>query len=86
MIDKGRYVRPRIERHERKCVICKDRIEDEIRSLNKCPLMAYASPLDDDEERKTLLRSCRENSANFDKQKFIFILSIFRYVKRFKKS
>ena len=73
MVEKGRYMRPRIERHERKCFICKDDIEDEIHLLIKCPLY--------NEERTALFQSCRENTTNFDqlltdKQKFILAIYV----------
>ncbi len=38
LIEKGRHFRPKIERNERKCFICKDLIEDESHFITKCPL------------------------------------------------
>ena len=72
MIEKGRHMRPRIERNERKCFICNNDVEDEIHFLIKCPLY--------DTERVILFQACRDNSMNFDsletnEQKFVFILS-----------
>ena len=71
-LERGRHIRPRLERSERKCFFCKDEIEDEIHFLTKCPLYA--------DERKALYESCRENSINFDVLEtnihmFVFILS-----------
>ena len=72
LIEKGRQVRPRLERHERKCFLCKDEIEDELHFVTKCPFYS--------KERTTLYQSLRENSINFnclatDEQKFIFIMT-----------
>ena len=38
MIEKGRHLR--IEKNERKCYFCKDKIEDEEHFLINCPLMS----------------------------------------------
>ena len=46
LIETGRYSRPKIERDDRKCFICKDEIEDELHFVTKCPLYS--------EERKHL--------------------------------
>ena len=46
MIEKGRYMRPRIERSEWKCFLCVNEIENEIHVITQCPLYA--------QERKTL--------------------------------
>ena len=71
-IETGIHLRPKLERHKRKCFICKDEIEDEIHFVVKCPL--YSS------ERKTLFHTLTRNSKNFDllnsdEQKFIFIMT-----------
>ena len=71
-IEKGRQMRPKIERNQRKCLICKTEIEDELHFLIICPLY--------DEERATLFQQCHINSIHFDitlndQQKFIFIMS-----------
>ena len=71
LIETGRYSRPKIERDDRKCFICKDEIEDEQHFVTKCPLYS--------EERKHLYKSLRNNSKFFDSlntdQKFIFIMT-----------
>ena len=72
LIEKGRHMRPRLERNERKCFVCKDQIEDENHFIVKCPLYS--------KERAVLFQSCRENCMNFDLlttdvQKFIFIMT-----------
>ena len=72
MIEKGRHHRPSLERSERKCPHCKDKIEDECHFITSCPL--YLT------ERGELYAEIRRNSILFDeiptdKQKFIFILS-----------
>ena len=38
MIEKGRHSRPKVERTERKCPICKLEVGDECHFLTKCPL------------------------------------------------
>ena len=58
LIETGRYSRPKIEREDRKCFICKDEIEDELHFVTKCPLYS--------EERKHLYKSLRNNSKFFD--------------------
>ena len=72
MIEKGRHSRPRTERSERKCFVCKNEIEDETHFLITCPLYR--------ENRKILFDTCRKNCLYFDsdlndKQKFIFIMT-----------
>ena len=75
MVEKGRRFKPRVERNERFCFFCKDKIEDEIHFVTKCPLY--------NEERIKLYGSCRNNmreGINFDlnptdEQKFVFIVS-----------
>ena len=71
MIEKGRHLRPKLERHERKCFLCKNELEDEKHFILKCPLYV--------EERSLLFQACRKNSIHFDslneEQKFIFILT-----------
>ena len=58
MIEKGRQMRPRKERDERKCFQCKDIVEDEIHFLIECPLY--------DKERETLFQTCRDKCKNFN--------------------
>ena len=58
MIEKGRHVRPRMERNERKCFLCKDEIEDEKHFITKCPLYA--------QERTLLFQNCCQNSLHLD--------------------
>ena len=71
LIEKGRYVRPRLDRNERKCFNCKDEIEDEYHFIIKCPL--YTN------ERRDLIGLSENMYKNFnslsDEQKFVFILS-----------
>ena len=72
LIEKGRHLRPRLDRKERKCFICKVEIEDENHFVTKCPL--YST------ERAILFRSLQHNSVNFDslatdEHKFIFIMT-----------
>ena len=72
MIEKGRHLRPRIERIERKCFLCKDEVEDEKHFITKCPLYTH--------ERTLLFQACRQNSIHFDsliteEQRFNFILT-----------
>ena len=72
MIEIGRHLRPRLERNERKCPICKDEVENEIHFLTKCPLYT--------DERDILFQVCRQNCIHFDalsydEQKFIFIMT-----------
>ena len=72
LIEKGRHVRPRLDRSERKCFLCKDEIEDEKHFVTKCPFYS--------KERAILYRSLQNNCVNFnsldtDEQKFIFIMT-----------
>ena len=65
-------MRPRLERNDRKCFMCKDKIENEMHFVIECPL--YQN------ERAILFQSCRENCINFDllttnEQKFCFIMT-----------
>ena len=71
-IEKGRYMRPPIERSERKCFICVDEVEDEIHFLIRCPLY--------NEERTILFQIFRRNCMHFDslisdEQKYIYIMT-----------
>ena len=70
MIEKGRHLRPEVERGERKC-LCKTDVEDEFHFVTKCPL--YTG------ERKHLFNTVSIKCKNFEsmtgKQKFIYILS-----------
>ena len=47
-----------IERNERKCFICKDKVEDEIHFVINCPLYT--------DERDILFQVCRQNCIHFD--------------------
>ena len=71
MIEKGRHMKPKIERNERLCYLCKNEIENEEHFLVSCPLY---SP-----QRKVLEKACVENCNRYDylskEQKFIFIMS-----------
>ena len=72
LIEKGRHMRPRLERNERICFICKDAVEDEIHFITKCPLYS--------KERIKLYRSLQDSCAHFislatDEQKFIYIMA-----------
>ena len=72
LIETGRHLRPKLERQQRKCFICKDEIENELHFVTKCPL--YSS------ERKKLYKSLEYNSRfflslNTDEKKFIFIMT-----------
>ena len=71
MIEKGRHMRPQIERNNRTCFHCKDKIENESHFVISCPLY--------NAERESLFQICGENSLHFetmdDEQKFTFILS-----------
>ena len=64
-------MRPKLERNDRKCFICKDEIEDECHFVIKCPLYT--------KERQILFNCCRDDSKHFDSQtpeekfKFIFL-------------
>ena len=69
MIEKGRH--KKIERNERKCYFCKDKIEDEVHFLVNCPL--YTS------QRNILVMVCNEICIRFanysEEQKIIFLMS-----------
>ena len=71
LIETGRHLRPKLERQERKCFVCRDDIEDECHFVTKCPL--YSS------ERKVLYKSLKDNSKIFEslneEQKFVFIMT-----------
>ena len=72
LIEKGRHMRPKIERNNRKCFSCRNDIEDELHFITKCPL--YIN------EREILFQACRDSSIHFDSytsdyQRFGFILS-----------
>ena len=72
VIEKGRHMRPQIDRNDRKCGLCTNEIENEFHFVIVCPIY--------EKERVTLFQSCRENSKHFDnalndEQKFIFIMT-----------
>ena len=72
LIEKGRHMRDKIERNNRKCFACRNDIEDELHFITKCPL--YIN------EREILFQACRDSFIRFDSymsdyQRFVFILS-----------
>ena len=71
MIEKGRHLRPQIERNNRKCFHCKDDVEDEKHFVMNCPQY--------DQERTSLFQVCNQNSIHFDSlnvdQKFHFVMT-----------
>ena len=75
MIEKGRHSRPKIDKSERLCFLCRDKIENEVHFVTECPLY--------DKERKEMYATCRinaRNGLNFDmiptnQQIFTFIIS-----------
>ena len=71
MIEKGRHLRQKMERNERKCFICKNAVEDEFHFITKCPL--YIN------ERIQLYKILNDNSRFFavstDEQKISFIMT-----------
>ena len=70
-IEKGRHMKPIIDKKMRLCELCKTEIEDEIHFLLFCPLY---SP-----KRTILEDACRKNCIRYDslddEQKFVFIMS-----------
>ena len=58
MIEKGRHMRPQIERNNRNCFHCKDNIENESHFVISCPLY--------NAERESLFQICGENSSHFE--------------------
>ena len=72
LIEKGRHLRPRLERNDRKCFICKAEVENEKHFLITCPLY--------ENQRENLFHQCRENCRSFDsltpeEERFIFIMT-----------
>ena len=71
LIEKGRHMRPRLERNERKCFNCKNRMEDESHFITECPIYI--------QERELLYNCCKQDCINFDsltkEQKFIFLFT-----------
>ena len=69
MIEKGRH--KKIERNERKCYFCKDKIEDELHFLIDCPLYTPS--------RTILEMACNEVCIRYkdysEEQKFIFLMT-----------
>ena len=65
LIEKGKHIRPRLQRNERKCFKCIHEIKD------GCSLYM--------EERMVLFDCCRKDCKHFDsltdKQKFIFVIT-----------
>ena len=70
LIEKGRHMRPKLDRTERKCFLCKDVIEDEKHFITNCPLYS--------KHRAILYHSLQNNSIYFtsltEEDKFIFIM------------
>ena len=70
MIEEGRHFKPKLERNERKCYLCKNQIENEEHFLINCPLFTP--------QRNRLENICKENCKRYDnltqEQKFIFIM------------
>ena len=58
LIEKGRYMRPKLERQDRKCFNCESEIEDEQHFIVKCPFYI--------EERQKLFDCCKNDSRNID--------------------
>ena len=69
MIEKGRHLR--IEKNERKCYFCKDKIEDEEHFLINCPLYSPSRLI---LENVCVTHCNRYNELN-NEQKFIFLMS-----------
>ena len=71
MIEKGRHFKPKLDKNERKCYLCKNPIENEEHFLVNCPLFTP--------QRIKLEIICKENCERYDnltqEQKFIFIMS-----------
>lgn len=72
LIETGRHLRPKLERHDRKCFVCKNEIENELHFVTKCPV--YSN------ERKALYESLEYNSKCFkelrtEEHKFLFIMT-----------
>ena len=71
LIEKGRHMRPRLERNDRKCFNCAGKIEDEYHFTIECPLY--------NDDRILLFGCCKKFCMNFDalteEQKFIFIFT-----------
>ena len=69
MIEKGRHLK--IEKNERRCYFCNDRIENEEHFLVNCPLYSR--------QRRILEGICIENCIRYanltDEQKFIFLMT-----------
>ena len=78
MIEKGRHLRPKIERERRLCINCSSEMENEAHFLISCPV--YSS------ERSELFEVCRRKARKgvefdripTDQQKFIF----YNYLRR----
>ena len=71
MIEKGRHLKPFMERSMRKCKLCTHKIEDEAHFLIECPLY--------EKEREQLEYCCIMQAPNFanlnTQQKYIFIMT-----------
>ena len=70
LIEKGRHFRPKLERHDRKCFICKNDVEDENHFITNCPLYSNQRfPLN------RLLKNNRFFQLFNEEQKFNFIMT-----------
>ena len=71
MIEKGRHLKPKLERDNRKCPYCVECVEDECHFIIQCPLY--------NNNRNELLTEVMNDCINFNimtnKQKFIFIMT-----------
>ena len=70
LIEKGRHMKPKLDRNERKCFVCKDAVEDEKHFITICPLYS--------KHRAILYQSLHDNSIYFDsltdEKKIIYIM------------
>ena len=70
MIEKGRHMRPKMDRNERKCYFCKTEVENEEHFVIKCPLYTP--------KRQELEIACRIHSKWYDllhdEEKFTYIM------------
>ena len=69
MIEKGRHLR--IDKNERKCYFCKDKIEDEEHFLINCPLYSPSRLI----LEKVCMEHCNRYKNLNEEQKIIFLMS-----------